>query len=66
MLFDYFGVEDPTRETMEMPEVSKVVKRVRGLVSSSTVVTVECAVEAFLVNLRPNLVSRLDSFSVLH
>ena len=49
-----------------MLEVSKVVKQVRGLVSSRTVVVVEGVVEAFSVNFRPNLVSHLDSFSFLH
>ena len=38
-----------------MLEVSEVVKRVRGLVSSRTIVVVEGAVRAFLVNFQPNL-----------
>jgi hypothetical protein len=65
LLCDYSRVKDLARETMEMLEVSEVVKRVRGLVSSRTVVTTECVVEAFSANFRPNLVSRLDSFSFL-
>jgi len=48
-----------------MLEVSEVVKRVRGLVSSRTIVVVEGAVRAFLVNFQPNLVGCLNSFSFL-
>jgi hypothetical protein len=66
LLCDYSIVKDLARETMEMLEVSEVMKQVRGLVSSRTVVTAECAVEAFSANFRPNLVSRLNSFSFLH
>jgi hypothetical protein len=51
---------------MEMLEVSEVVKWIRGLVSSRTIVMAECAVEAFSMNFRPNLVRGLDSFSFLH
>jgi hypothetical protein len=51
---------------MEMLEVSEVVKQVGGLVSSRIVVMAGCAVEAFSVIFRPDLVSRLDSFSFLH
>ena len=50
LLCDYSRVEHLTRETMEMLEVSEVTKRVRGLVSSGTVVTTECAMEAFSVD----------------
>ena len=66
LLCDYFRVKDPTRETMEMLEVSKVMKQVGGLVSSRTVVIAGCAVEAFSAIFWPDLVSRLDSFSFLH
>jgi hypothetical protein len=66
LLCNYSRVEDLTHETVEMLEVSKVTKWVEGLVSSGTVATARCAVEAFLVNFRPNLVSHLDSFSFLH
>ena len=65
LLCDYSRVEDSTCEAMKMLEASKVTKRIGELVSSRTVVIVECAVEALSVNLWPNLVSRLDSFSVL-
>jgi hypothetical protein len=65
-LFDYFGVEDLTCETMEMLEVSKVMKWVRGLVSSGTVVAIKGTARAFSVNFWPNLVGYLDSFSFLH
>ena len=66
LLYDYSGVDDPTRETMEMLEVSKVMKQVRGFVTYGTVVAVECAVEAFSVTCRPNLVRRPGSFSFHH
>ena len=59
LLCDYSRVEHLTRETMEMLEVSKVMKWVKGLVSFGTVVAAEGAVEAFLVNFWPNLVSRI-------
>jgi hypothetical protein len=61
-----FWGEDPTYETMEMLEVSEVMKQVGGLISSRIVVMAGCAVEAFSVIFRPDLVSRLDSFSFLH
>lgn len=64
LLCDYSGVEDPTRETMEMLDASKVMRWVGGLSSSRTVVAAECAVEAFSATHRPNLVSCLDSFFV--
>ena len=47
---------------MEVLEVSKVVKQVRGLVSFGAAKGV---VEAFSANFWPNLVSRFDSFSFL-
>ena len=50
LLCDYSRVEDLTHETIEMLEVSEVMKRVRGLVSSGTVVMAECVKEAFLVD----------------
>ena len=65
LLCDYPWVKNPTREIMEMLEVSEVMKWVGGLVSSRIVVVAEGAVEAFLVNFWPNLVSRLDLFSIL-
>jgi hypothetical protein len=65
LLCNYYGAKDPTHETLEMLEVSEVTKRVEGLVSSGTIAMARCAVEAFLANFRPNLVSRLDSFSFL-
>jgi hypothetical protein len=49
LLYDYSGVEDLTCETMEMLEVYEVMKQVRGLVSSRTIVTAGCTVKAFLV-----------------
>ena len=64
LLCDYSGVEDPTRETREMFDTSKVVRLVEGLASSRTIVTTKCAVEAFSVTHRPNLVSHLDPFFV--
>jgi hypothetical protein len=65
LLCDYSGVKDLTRETMEMLEVSKVVKQVGGLVSSGTIVAAKGAVEAFSANFRPNLVRHLDLSSFL-
>ena len=50
LLCDYSRGKDPTRETMDMLEVSEVTKRVEGLVSFGTVVMTKCAVEAFSVN----------------
>jgi hypothetical protein len=38
LLSDYSIVKDLARETMEMLEVSEVMKQVRGLVSSRTVI----------------------------
>ena len=49
---------------MEALDASEVMKRVRALASSRTVVAAECTVEAFSVTHRPNLVSRLDLFFV--
>lgn len=66
LLLDYYRIEDPTCKTMEMLEVSKIMKRVRGLVSSRTLVAIEGTVEAFSVNFRPNLVSHLDLLPFLH
>ena len=58
---DYSGVEDLTRETREMLNASKAARRIGGWASSRTVVTAECAVEAFSMTHRPNLLSPLDS-----
>jgi hypothetical protein len=63
LLCDYSGVEDPTRESSEELDATKVVKWVRGFVLSRVIVTTECVVEVFSASRRPNLVSRLDSFS---
>ena len=51
---------------MEILEATKVTKKVRGLVSSGTVIVVEGAVEAFSVNFWPNLGGHLDLFSFLY
>jgi hypothetical protein len=66
LLCDYLRVEDPTRESSEALNATKVTKRVGGFVSSRTVVTAECVVEAFLVTHQPNLVSCPGLFSFHH
>lgn len=45
---------------MEKLEASKVARRVTGLVSFETIVSVRNVVQAFSANFLPNLVSRLD------
>jgi hypothetical protein len=63
LLCDYLRVKDPTRESSEALNATKVMKQVGGFVSSRTVVAAECVVEAFLVTHQPNLVSCPGLFS---
>ena len=67
LLCDYARIKDPSRETMEMLEAGEVTKWVTGLVTPMTIVAVGNAVQVFLDNYRPNLMSPLFlSVSFLH
>lgn len=59
-LCDYTRVDDLTHESTGVLETSAVTKWVTGLVTSATVVAAGDAVEAFSVNYRSDLVSRLS------
>lgn len=66
LLCDYAGIKDPGRETMDMLEAGKVLKRVAGLVTPATVVMVGNVVEAFLAMNRLNLVSPFFLMAFFH
>lgn len=57
LLCDYVGADDPTHEAVEELEDDEIVECLARLVGARVVVSTGCAIEAFSVSHRPDLVS---------
>ena len=58
LLCDYVGAKDLTHEAVEELQDVAIVERLAGPVGVGVIVSTRCAVEAFSVSRRPDLVSR--------